>query len=62
VPLLGRLVVGLPQRRPGFETRSGHVGFVVGKAALGQSFLRELRFPSPIIPLLQTHHHPGPVN
>jgi hypothetical protein len=33
-----RLVAGFPPRRPGFEPRSGHVGFVVEKVALGQIF------------------------
>jgi hypothetical protein len=32
------LVAGFPSRRPGFEPRSGHVGFVVDKVALGQVF------------------------
>jgi hypothetical protein len=27
-----------PPKRPGFEFRSGHVGFVVDKVALGQVF------------------------
>jgi hypothetical protein len=34
VPQLRRLVAGFPQRRPGFEPRSGHVGFVVDNVAL----------------------------
>jgi hypothetical protein len=37
-PWLRRLVAGFPPRRPGFEPSSGHVGFVVDKAALGQGF------------------------
>jgi hypothetical protein len=32
------LVAGYPSRRPGFEPGSGHVGFVVDKAATGQVF------------------------
>jgi hypothetical protein len=35
---LGRLVAGFPPLRPGFKARSGYVGFVVDKAALGQVF------------------------
>jgi hypothetical protein len=34
VPRLRRLVAGFIPRRPGFESRSGHVGFVVDKVAL----------------------------
>jgi hypothetical protein len=44
-PWLKRLVAGFPQRRPGFEPGSDHVGFVVDKVALGQVFLQVLRFP-----------------
>jgi hypothetical protein len=33
---LRRLVASFTQRRPGFEPRSSHVGFVVDKVALGQ--------------------------
>jgi hypothetical protein len=47
VPLLRRLVAGLSQRRPGFDPRAVDVGFVVDKVALGQVFLKELRF-SPV--------------
>jgi hypothetical protein len=32
------LVAGLPPRRPGFDSGSVHVGFVVDKVALGQVF------------------------
>jgi hypothetical protein len=32
---IAETVVGFPQRRPGFQTKSGHVRFVVGKVALG---------------------------
>jgi hypothetical protein len=38
VPELRRLIAGFPQRRPKFEPRSGHVGFVVDKVALRQFF------------------------
>jgi hypothetical protein len=34
----------LSPRRPGFDPRSFHVGFLVDKVALGQVFLRILRF------------------
>jgi hypothetical protein len=34
--------------RPGFEPRSGHLGFVVDKVTVGQIFFRVLRFPLPI--------------
>jgi acyl-CoA thioesterase len=37
-------VAGLSPWRPGFVPRSIHVGFVVDKVALGQVFLRVLRF------------------
>jgi hypothetical protein len=47
VPWLRRLVAGLPPRRPGFDPGPDHVGFVVDKVALGQVFLRVLRF-SPV--------------
>jgi len=51
VPWLRRLVAGLSPRRPGFAPGSVHVGFVVDKVALGQVFLRVLRFsPVSIIP------------
>jgi hypothetical protein len=61
VPWLRSLVAGLSPRRPGFAPRSIHVGFVMDKVALGQVFLRVLRFsPVNIIPphstvALQTH-------
>jgi hypothetical protein len=38
VPHFRRLVAGFPPLRPGFEPRSGHVGFVVDKVALEQVF------------------------
>jgi branched-subunit amino acid transport protein len=47
MPWLEWLVAGLSPRRPGFAARSVHVGFVVDKVALGQVFLRVLRF-SPV--------------
>jgi hypothetical protein len=51
VPWLRRLVAGLSPRRPVFAPKSVHVGFVVDKVALGQGFLRVLRFsPVSIVP------------
>jgi hypothetical protein len=51
VKWLRRLVVGFSPRRPGFATRSAHVGFVMKKVALGRGFLRVLQvFPDNIIP------------
>jgi hypothetical protein len=47
VPWLRSLVAGLSPRRPWFAPGSIHVGFVVDKVALGQVFLRVLRF-SPV--------------
>jgi hypothetical protein len=44
--LIRRLVAGFPQRRPGFEPRLGHVGFVAAdKVALGQVFSEYFSFP-----------------
>jgi hypothetical protein len=39
------LVAGFPPRRFGFEPRSGHVGFVVDRVALGQVFSKYFGFP-----------------
>jgi hypothetical protein len=60
VPWLKRLVAGLSPRRPGFAPGSIHVGFMVDSVALGQVFLRVLRFsPVNIIPpLLHIHLSP----
>jgi hypothetical protein len=44
VPWLRRLIVGLSPRKPRFDPGSVHVEFVVDKVALGQVFLRVLRF------------------
>jgi hypothetical protein len=41
------LVAGFSLQSPGFASRAAHVGFVVDKVALGQVFLRVLRF-SPV--------------
>jgi hypothetical protein len=45
VPQLKRLVADFPLRRPKIEPGSGHVGFVVDKAALGQVFSEYFGFP-----------------
>jgi hypothetical protein len=51
VPWLRRLVAGISPRRPGFDSRSVHVGFVVDKVVLGQVFPRVLLFsPVNLIP------------
>jgi hypothetical protein len=51
VPWRRRLVNGLSPRRPRLAPGSVHVRFVVDKVALGQVFLRVLRFsPANIIP------------
>jgi hypothetical protein len=60
MPWLKWLVTGLSLQRAGFLPKSIHVGFVVDKVALGQVFLRVLRF-SPVIiipPLLHIHLSP----
>jgi hypothetical protein len=44
VPCLRQLFVGLSPLRLWFESGPVHVGFVVDKVALGQIFLRVLRF------------------
>jgi hypothetical protein len=44
MPWLRSLVAGFSPRRPGFAPGSIHVGFVVDKVAVGQIFLRGLRF------------------
>jgi hypothetical protein len=47
-----------PRRRPAFEPRSGHVGFVVEKVALGQVLSEYFGFPCQFSfhRLLHTHH------
>jgi hypothetical protein len=44
VSRLRRLVAGLSPRRHGFAPGSVHVGYVVGKVALGQVFVQVVRF------------------
>jgi len=39
-----QLVVGVPTRRPGFNSRPVLVGLILGEVAMGQGFLRVLRF------------------
>jgi hypothetical protein len=48
-----------PQRRPGCKPRSGLVGFVVGKVALGQVFSEYFGFPCQFLfhRLLHIHRH-----
>jgi hypothetical protein len=43
VPWARRLTAGLPLRRAGFDPGSVHLGFEVGKVALGQVFSRVFR-------------------
>jgi hypothetical protein len=59
VPQLRQLVFGFPPWRPGFEPKSGHVGFVVDKVALGQVFCEYVGFPCQFLfhRLLHIHHH-----
>jgi hypothetical protein len=60
VPQLRLLVAGFLLRRPGFEPWSGHVGFVVDKAALGQVFLEYFGFPCQSFhTMLHVHLHPS---
>jgi hypothetical protein len=53
------MILGFPPRRPGLEPRSGHVGFVVDKVALGQIFSEYFGFPCQFSfhRLLHIHHH-----
>jgi hypothetical protein len=59
VPRLRRLVAGFPQRRPRFELRSRHVGFVVDIVAPGQVFTDYFGSPRQFSfhRLLHNHHH-----
>jgi hypothetical protein len=55
---LRKVVFNFSPRRPGIEPRSGHVGFVVDKVALGQIFSGYFGFPcQPFHQLVHTHHH-----
>jgi hypothetical protein len=55
---LRRLVEGFPSRRPGFDPRLCHMGFVVDKVAMGQVFSEYFGFPCQIsfLRLFHTHH------
>jgi hypothetical protein len=59
VPQLRRLVAGFQPRRPWFEPRSGRVGFVVDKVALGHdsSEYFGFTFQFSFHRLLHIHHH-----
>jgi hypothetical protein len=52
-------MAGFTLRRPGFEPRSSHVGFVVDKVALEQVFSEYVGFPRQFSfdRLLHFHHH-----
>jgi hypothetical protein len=45
--------------RPGFQTGSGHVGFVLDKVTLKQGFSQILHFPLPGIPPITPHSSPS---
>jgi hypothetical protein len=49
---------GFPPRRPGFDPKSGHVGFVVDNVTLGQVLSQCFSFPCQFSfhRLLHTHH------
>jgi hypothetical protein len=57
-PWLRRLVTGFPSRRPAFESKSGHVGFMVDKVAPEQVFSEYFGFLCQFSfhRLLHTHH------
>jgi hypothetical protein len=56
---LRQLVADFPPWQPGFKHRSGHVGFVVDKVALGQVSFEYFGFPCQCSwhQLLHNHHH-----
>jgi hypothetical protein len=57
---LMRLVADFPQQRSGFKSRSGNVGFVLDKTALGQIFSNYFGFHCHSFHrLLHNHHHPS---
>jgi hypothetical protein len=57
---IGRTVAqAVPPRRPGFEPKSGHTGFVVDKAALEQVFSEYCDFPCHSFHRLLHTHHPS---
>jgi hypothetical protein len=57
---------GSTPRQPEFVPGSGHVGFEVDKAALGQIFSKYFRSPAnnsnDCLTLITVHHHPGLVS
>jgi hypothetical protein len=59
VPLLRQLIAGFPQQQSGFDSRSGLVGFMVDKVALGQVFSEYFGFLCQFSfhQLLHIHHH-----
>jgi hypothetical protein len=59
VPQLRRLVAGFPLRRPGFEYRLGHVGYVVNIVARVQVSSEYFGFPCQFSfhQLLHIYHH-----
>jgi hypothetical protein len=59
LPLLRQLVAGLSSRIPVIDPRSVHVGSVVEKMAMGQVFLRILRY-YPVCIILAMLHTPLP--
>jgi hypothetical protein len=56
--LTGRAIAGFPPRQPGFDPKSGHVGFLVDKEALGKVVSEYFGFPCQFSfhRLLHTHH------
>jgi hypothetical protein len=58
VPQLRQLVTSFQPQRPGFEPRSGHVGFVVDKVELAYVYSEYSAFPYQFSfhQLLYTHH------
>jgi hypothetical protein len=63
LPYLKRSLAGFPPRRPGFDPKSGDMGFLVDKVALGQVFFDELGFPYQLSfhKILYTHLSSAPV-
>jgi hypothetical protein len=56
MPQLRRLVAGFPPWRPGFESMSGHMGFVVDEVALGHVFSEYFGYPCQFYQMLYIHH------
>jgi hypothetical protein len=56
-PQLKRLIAGFPSRRPEFELKLGHVGFVVDRPTVGQFSSKYFSFSRHSFHwLLRTHH------